>query len=59
MTLMTVLPALLFWDKKWPLIGFSFGFVALYLWLYARIVKFRSPSFLILRRPEAHFESQT
>jgi UDP-N-acetylmuramyl pentapeptide phosphotransferase/UDP-N-acetylglucosamine-1-phosphate transferase len=53
MTLMTVLPALLFWDQKWPLIGFCCNFVVIYVWLYVRIVKFRSPPFLILRRPEA------
>ena len=47
---LTVVPAALFWDKTIVLELFAAGFAALYLWLYWRIVRFRAPRLLILRR---------
>jgi hypothetical protein len=44
-----VAPAVLFWNNHWVLKGFALGFAMLYLWLYRSLVKFRIPSFLILR----------
>jgi UDP-N-acetylmuramyl pentapeptide phosphotransferase/UDP-N-acetylglucosamine-1-phosphate transferase len=46
---MAVLPAIIFWDTKSALQLFVVLFVALYLWLYWAIVRFRIPQFLILR----------
>jgi len=49
MTLLTILPALLFWDKTLPLVVTSILFMSLYVYLYIRLVRFKAPKFLILR----------
>ncbi|MCG2583473.1 glycosyltransferase [Massilia sp. TS11] len=47
---MAVLPATIFWRSTPILIGFSALFVISYVWLYGRIVRFKSPKWLMLRK---------
>lgn len=49
-SLMAVIPATLFWKNTAVLIFFCLLFVVSYVWLYARIVRFKSPRWLILRK---------
>ncbi|MBC7685726.1 MAG: glycosyltransferase family 4 protein [Bdellovibrionales bacterium] len=49
-SLMAVIPATVFWKNTTALILFCFLFVVSYVWLYARIVRFKSPRWLILRK---------
>lgn len=49
--LTTIVPALLWWDST-PLLGFYIlAFAAVYVGLYWRIVRFRTPRWLVVRRP--------
>lgn len=48
LSLLAVVPATLFWRHTGVLILFIFVFVSTYVWLYARIVRFRSPRWMIL-----------
>jgi hypothetical protein len=50
MALLTVSPAMLFWQYEWVLRLFCILFIATYIWLYRRIVRFRSPRWLVYRR---------
>ena len=50
MGLMTVLPALLFWQHTWVLQSVCLLFVFIYVWLYRRLVSFRAPKWLITRK---------
>ena len=50
LSLMAVIPATLFWRHTWVLMSFCLLFVVSYVWLYARIVRFRSPRWMILSR---------
>jgi UDP-N-acetylmuramyl pentapeptide phosphotransferase/UDP-N-acetylglucosamine-1-phosphate transferase len=45
----SVVPATLWWHETYMLMGFCLLFVATYVWLYARIVRFRTPRWLVLR----------
>ncbi|HEY5800552.1 MAG TPA: MraY family glycosyltransferase, partial [Burkholderiaceae bacterium] len=47
---MAVLPATLLWQHTLPLMFFCLLFVVSYIWLYARIVRFRSPRWMILKQ---------
>ena len=47
---LTVVPAALFWHETIVLELFAAGFAAVYLWLYWRIVRFRAPRMLVLRK---------
>jgi UDP-GlcNAc:undecaprenyl-phosphate/decaprenyl-phosphate GlcNAc-1-phosphate transferase len=49
-SLLTVVPAWLFWDETWILQAFAAGFAVLYLWIYRRIVSFGVPSGLVVGR---------
>jgi hypothetical protein len=49
-----VIPATLFWIYSGVLIFFCLLFVVSYVWLYARIVRFKSPRWLILRKKDWH-----
>ncbi len=51
-SLMAVIPATLFWQNTTALIIFCLLFVVSYVWLYARIVRFKSPRWLIWRRKD-------
>jgi hypothetical protein len=50
MTLLTVIPAVLFWSNTTALMLVSLGFVLVYVWLYRRMVHFKSPRWLVLRK---------
>lgn len=45
----SVFPALYFWRNTMALIVCVIGFAAIYIWLYQRIVRFRSPKLLVNR----------
>jgi UDP-N-acetylmuramyl pentapeptide phosphotransferase/UDP-N-acetylglucosamine-1-phosphate transferase len=45
-----VLPATLFYDSTWKVQLFCFIFIVIYVWLYARIIHFKSPKWLIVKR---------
>lgn len=47
---MSVAPAVLFWNRTGVLMGFLLAFVVLYVVLYSRIVRFKTPRWLIFRR---------
>jgi len=48
LSLMAVVPATVFWRHSLILIVLTLLFVMTYVWLYARIVRFRSPRWMIL-----------
>jgi len=48
--LASVVPSLLWWNSTVVLSWFLLLFVVTYLWLYARIVRFKTPKWLIFRR---------
>jgi UDP-N-acetylmuramyl pentapeptide phosphotransferase/UDP-N-acetylglucosamine-1-phosphate transferase len=50
LSLLAVLPATVFWRHTVILMIFSLTFIAVYLWLYARIVRFRAPRWMILTK---------
>jgi UDP-GlcNAc:undecaprenyl-phosphate/decaprenyl-phosphate GlcNAc-1-phosphate transferase len=45
-TLLTVVPAVLFWQNTPVLIGFTLLFIASYVWAYVSIVRFKVPRWL-------------
>lgn len=47
---MSIAPAVLYWQETPILIGASSLFMTFYIWLYARIVKFKTPKFLYLQK---------
>ncbi|WP_027866659.1 glycosyltransferase family 4 protein [Massilia alkalitolerans] len=49
-SLMAVIPATVFWKNTSVLIFFSLLFIISYLWLYVRIVRFKSPRWLFLQK---------
>lgn len=51
LSLMAVIPATLLWRHTVALGIFCFVFVASYVWLYAQIVRFNVPGWLILQHP--------
>src|SRR5450830_1816251 len=50
LSLMAVVPATLFWRHTGVLMVFSLVFIATYLWLYVRIVRFKAPRWMILSK---------
>lgn len=48
--LVSVVPALLFWNNTPALMAGCVGFVTLYLWLYRKLIRFRAPKSLLIRR---------
>lgn len=50
LSLMAVIPATIFWGRTSVLISFCLLFVVSYVWLYARIVRFKAPRWLIYRK---------
>jgi len=50
LSLMAVMPATLLWRHSFILILFCLLFVVTYVWLYARIVRFKAPRWMILGR---------
>ena len=53
LSLSAVIPATLFWQSTLVLSAFCLLFVGTYVWLYAQIVRFKAPSWLILRKRPA------
>ncbi len=51
-SLMAVIPATVFWKNTEVLIVFCLLFIVSYVWLYARIVRFKSPRWLIIRKKD-------
>jgi UDP-N-acetylmuramyl pentapeptide phosphotransferase/UDP-N-acetylglucosamine-1-phosphate transferase len=51
-SLMAVIPATMFWRNTGVLIFFCLLFIVSYVWLYARIVRFKSPRWLIWRKKD-------
>lgn len=49
-SLTAVIPATLFWRHSWLLILCSVLFMATYIWLYFRIIRFKSPRWLIMKK---------
>jgi UDP-N-acetylmuramyl pentapeptide phosphotransferase/UDP-N-acetylglucosamine-1-phosphate transferase len=49
LSLMAVIPATLFWKSTWILAILCVMFISTYVWLYAQIVRFNVPAWLILR----------
>jgi UDP-N-acetylmuramyl pentapeptide phosphotransferase/UDP-N-acetylglucosamine-1-phosphate transferase len=47
LSLMAVIPATLFWKHTWVLMLCCLLFIVSYVWLYARIVRFKSPRWMI------------
>lgn len=50
MSLLTVVPAVFFWSNTHALMLIALSFVTVYVWLYRRMVQFRSPRWLVLRK---------
>jgi UDP-N-acetylmuramyl pentapeptide phosphotransferase/UDP-N-acetylglucosamine-1-phosphate transferase len=48
LSLLAVIPATVFWRRTGLLMSFCALFVLVYIWLYARIVRFKSPRWMIL-----------
>ncbi|AJC19961.1 MraY family glycosyltransferase [Pandoraea pulmonicola] len=48
--LLAVIPATIFWRYSGVLAACCFVFVVMYIWLYQRIVRFRSPRWMILKK---------
>lgn len=51
LTLLPALPAVIFWNRTFVLQAIVVGFAAVYVWLYWRIVRFRTPRMLRFRKP--------
>jgi len=50
LTLLSVIPAILFWNNVWILRLLTLVFVITYVYLYRSIIKFRTPKFLIIQK---------
>ncbi|TIC78976.1 MraY family glycosyltransferase [Crenobacter intestini] len=53
-SLFSIMPALLFWKVEWALQLCALLFVAGYVWAYRRLVTFRAPRVLVLRKARPH-----
>lgn len=51
-SLMAVIPATIFWQNTSVLIIFCLLFIVSYVWLYARIVRFKSPRWLLWHKKD-------
>jgi UDP-N-acetylmuramyl pentapeptide phosphotransferase/UDP-N-acetylglucosamine-1-phosphate transferase len=58
LSLMAVIPATVFWRHTLALIVLCLMFVCTYVWLYARIVRFRSPRWMMVGRKGNGREAQ-
>jgi UDP-N-acetylmuramyl pentapeptide phosphotransferase/UDP-N-acetylglucosamine-1-phosphate transferase len=48
--LLSIIPALLWWNNTMMLTWFLLAFMAVYIWLYSRIVRFKTPRWMVFRR---------
>jgi UDP-N-acetylmuramyl pentapeptide phosphotransferase/UDP-N-acetylglucosamine-1-phosphate transferase len=46
-SLFAVIPATVFWNHTWILMGACLMFIASYIWIYVRIVRFKAPRWMI------------
>lgn len=53
-----VIPAVLFWNNTLLLQLATLLFIFSYVWLYRRIIRFRSPRWLVMRNRQAHDDDQ-
>jgi UDP-N-acetylmuramyl pentapeptide phosphotransferase/UDP-N-acetylglucosamine-1-phosphate transferase len=51
-SLLAVIPATVFWESSGALMFFCLLFIISYLWLYGRIVRFKSPRWLFLSKKD-------
>lgn len=51
LNLLAAIPAVMFWNMPFVLLGFIILFIATYVWLYRRIVGFRVPHWMFLPYP--------
>lgn len=59
LSLMAVIPATLFWNRTWILMTFCALFVISYVWLYARIVRFKSPRWMMIGKASGRTSEQS
>ncbi len=45
-TVLTVMPAVVFWNNTAVLMGFTLLFIVTYVWAYVSIVRFKVPAWL-------------
>ncbi|MEO6354830.1 MAG: glycosyltransferase [Burkholderiaceae bacterium] len=50
LSLMAVIPATIFWHYTWVLMVCCLLFISSYVWLYVRIVRFKSPRWMIFNK---------
>ncbi len=50
MASLTIIPSVMFWQNTPLLVGSFFLFISFYVWIYWRIVRFRSPRWMVLRK---------
>lgn len=50
--MVSVIPSVLWWHSTPVLTSFLFAFIFLYLWLYSRIVRFKTPRWMVFRRTQ-------
>ncbi len=55
-SLNTIVPAFLFWNNKYILIAFALQYIVTYVWLYRRIVRFRTPKILAVYKYRNYLE---
>jgi UDP-N-acetylmuramyl pentapeptide phosphotransferase/UDP-N-acetylglucosamine-1-phosphate transferase len=48
--LMSIIPSVLWWNSTPILLGFMLTFMVSYIWLYSRIVRFKTPRWMVFRR---------
>lgn len=48
--LMSIIPSVLWWNSTPILLGFMLAFMVAYIWLYSRIVRFKTPRWMVFRR---------
>jgi UDP-N-acetylmuramyl pentapeptide phosphotransferase/UDP-N-acetylglucosamine-1-phosphate transferase len=62
LSLLSIVPATFFWRSPYALCGAAIAFIVAYVWLYASIVRFKTPYWLTLSRAktisDAHADNQ-
>jgi UDP-N-acetylmuramyl pentapeptide phosphotransferase/UDP-N-acetylglucosamine-1-phosphate transferase len=48
--LTSLIPSVLWWNNTSMLLAFMLAFVIIYVWLYSRIVRFKTPRWMVFRR---------
>jgi UDP-N-acetylmuramyl pentapeptide phosphotransferase/UDP-N-acetylglucosamine-1-phosphate transferase len=58
-SLISIVPATLFWQNEMVLTATAVLFITVYVWLYASIVKFRAPRWLVVYMPREELPAPT